>query len=52
MVDLPEPDGPKIAVNSPFFISKLISEYEDHIRLIRPFNLFGWFEIVYGQKSK
>lgn len=34
----------------PLPISKFISRYEDGIRFKKPFNLFGWFVIVYGQK--
>ena len=35
----------------PLFISRLISKHEGRIRLKKPFNLFGWFEIVYGRKA-
>ena len=35
----------------PLFISRLISKHEGGIRLKKPFNLFGWFEIVYGRKA-
>ncbi|HUU08026.1 MAG TPA: methyltransferase domain-containing protein [Dehalococcoidales bacterium] len=34
----------------PLWISKLISRYEDRLRLKKPFSLFGWFVIVWGQK--
>lgn len=34
----------------PLFISKFISQYEDKIRFKKPFNLFGWFIIVYARK--
>ena len=34
----------------PLFISKFISEHEDKIRFKKPFNLFGWFTIVYARK--
>ncbi|MBM3155538.1 MAG: class I SAM-dependent methyltransferase [Chloroflexi bacterium] len=34
----------------PLAISKFISEHESRIRTIKPFSLFGWFEIIYGQK--
>jgi hypothetical protein len=33
----------------PLPISQFISKHEDKIRTKRPYNLFGWFEIVYGQ---
>lgn len=36
----------------PLAISKLISKYEDGIRCRKPFNLFGWFVIFYGQKRE
>jgi hypothetical protein len=35
----------------PLFISRLISKHEGQIRLKKPFNLFGWFEIIYGRKA-
>lgn len=34
----------------PLSVSKFISKYEDKIRFKKPFNLFGWWIIVYGQK--
>ena len=34
----------------PLAISRFISEHENSVRERKPFNLFGWFEIVYGQK--
>jgi len=36
----------------PLAISKLIARHEDGIRYRKPFSLFGWFQIVYGQKAK
>jgi ubiquinone/menaquinone biosynthesis C-methylase UbiE len=33
----------------PLPISQFISKHEDKIRTKRPCNLFGWFEMVYGQ---
>lgn len=35
----------------PLFISRFISKHEMGMRLKKPFNLFGWFEIVYGRKA-
>lgn len=35
----------------PLVISKFISEHEEGIRFKKPFNIFGWFEIIYGQKT-
>lgn len=35
----------------PLFISRFISKHEEQIRLKKPFNLFGWFEIIYGRKA-
>jgi len=35
----------------PLFVSKFISKHEDEIRFRKPFNLFGWFVIAYGQKT-
>ncbi len=34
----------------PLCVSRFISRYEDKVRSTRPFSLFGWFVIVYGQK--
>lgn len=34
----------------PLFISKFIAKHDRDIRLKKPFKLFGWFEIIYGQK--
>lgn len=34
----------------PLSISQFISRHEDGIRAKKPYNLFGWFEIIYGQK--
>lgn len=34
----------------PLSISKFISTHEDAIRFRKPFNLFGWFVIIYGKK--
>jgi ubiquinone/menaquinone biosynthesis C-methylase UbiE len=34
----------------PLPISQFISKHEDRIRTRKPYNLFGWFEIIYGQK--
>ena len=34
----------------PLHVSKYISKHEDKIRFKKPFNLFGWWVIVYGQK--
>jgi len=34
----------------PLPVSRLISKHEDKIRFKKPFNLLGWFEIVYGRK--
>jgi ubiquinone/menaquinone biosynthesis C-methylase UbiE len=36
----------------PVCFSRFISEHEMAMRLKRPFNLFGWFEIIYGRKGK
>ncbi len=36
----------------PLAISKFISKHESKVRFKKPFNLFGWFVIVYGQKAK
>lgn len=36
----------------PLSISQFISKHEDRIRTKKPYNLFGWFEITYGQKDK
>lgn len=36
----------------PLSISKFISSHEDMIRFRKPFNLFGWWVIFYGQKGK
>jgi hypothetical protein len=36
----------------PLSISKFISRHEDGIRSKKPYNMFGWFEIVYGQKDE
>ena len=36
----------------PLPVSKYISKHEDKIRFKTPFNLFGWWVIVYGQKMK
>ena len=35
----------------PLSVSKYISKHEDKIRFKKPFNLFGWWVIVYGQKA-
>lgn len=35
----------------PLSVSKFISKHEEKIRFIKPFNLLGWFIIVYGQKT-
>jgi len=35
----------------PLAVSKFISKYENNIRFKKPFNLFGWFIIIYGQKA-
>lgn len=35
----------------PLCVSKYISKHEERIRSRKPFNLFGWWEIVYGRKS-
>lgn len=35
----------------PLWVSKIISNHEDKIRFKKPFNLFGWFIIVYGRKE-
>lgn len=35
----------------PLFVSKFISKHEEKIRFRKPFNLFGWFVVVYGQKT-
>lgn len=35
----------------PLPISRFIAEHEERIRFKKPFNLLGWFEIVYGQKA-
>jgi SAM-dependent methyltransferase len=34
----------------PLAVSKFVSEHETRIRNTKPFSLFGWFEIIYGQK--
>jgi len=34
----------------PLPISQFISKHEDGIRFKKPFSLFGWFEIIYGQR--
>lgn len=34
----------------PLPVSKFIAKYEDKVRFRKPFNLFGWFIIVAGQK--
>jgi len=34
----------------PLSVSKFISKHENKIRFKKPFNLFGWWVIVYGQK--
>jgi len=34
----------------PLPISEFISKHEDKIRFRKPFNLFGWFVIVFGRK--
>ncbi len=31
--------------------SKFISKHDERIRFRKPFNLFGWWEIVHGQKG-
>ena len=36
----------------PLFVSKFIAKHEEIIRYKKPFSLFGWFEIIYGQKMK
>lgn len=36
----------------PLSVSKFISKHEERIRFKKPFNLFGWFVIIYGQKTK
>ncbi|MFC1951687.1 class I SAM-dependent methyltransferase [Chloroflexota bacterium] len=36
----------------PLTVSKFISKHEGMIRFKKPFNLFGWFVIVCGQKGK
>jgi ubiquinone/menaquinone biosynthesis C-methylase UbiE len=35
----------------PLPISKFIARHENGIRTRAPFKLFGWFEIIYGQKA-
>ena len=35
----------------PLSVSKFIAKHEDKIRFKKPFNLFGWWSIVYGQKA-
>jgi ubiquinone/menaquinone biosynthesis C-methylase UbiE len=35
----------------PLSVSRFISEHEDRIRFKKPFNIFGWFVIVCGQKA-
>ena len=35
----------------PLSVSKFISKHEGRIRFKKPFNLFGWFVIVCGQKT-
>jgi ubiquinone/menaquinone biosynthesis C-methylase UbiE len=35
----------------PLFISKFIHAHDASIRFMKPFNLFGWFEIIYGRKT-
>lgn len=35
----------------PVSISRYISQHENSVRTKTPFNLFGWFEIIYGQKA-
>ena len=35
----------------PLCISKFISKHDERIRFRKPFNLFGWWEIVHGQKG-
>lgn len=35
----------------PLPVSKFISSHENSIRTRTPFKLFGWFEIIYGQKA-
>jgi len=35
----------------PLSISKFISKHEERIRFKKPFNLFGWWILVYGQKT-
>jgi len=34
----------------PLAVSRFIYEHDDSIRTKKPFNLFGWFEIIYGRK--
>lgn len=34
----------------PLPVSRFISRHEERMRFKKPFSLFGWFEIVYGQK--
>lgn len=36
----------------PLPVSKIISRREDTLRFKKPFNLFGWFVIFYGQKRE
>ena len=36
----------------PLSVSKFISKHEGRIRFKKPFNLFGWWVIVYGQKRR
>ena len=35
----------------PLPVSKFIARHENSIRTMAPFKLFGWFEIIYGQKA-
>jgi hypothetical protein len=35
----------------PLSVSKFIAKHEDKIRFKKPFNLFGWWVIVYGRKA-
>ena len=35
----------------PLSVSKFIPKHENKIRFKKPFNLFGWWVIVYGQKT-
>ena len=34
----------------PLSVSKFIAKHEERTRFMKPFNLFGWGVIVYGQK--